>query len=272
MKQSDSNEIKEWLERPLCRRYGAAVFSCTGPFTPSVIAGQPQAICWALGSLINGESEVLGAWLDQDATTAAMPSVFGELQARGAEFIRFGVGDLAGAEASFKRTYRHGEIVDSVEQALESVTARVPLRHRQDVSVHLRAAADAETVERGRSELAKFQGSSLGEKYPDVVQLWSDALARFEPIFSLNEQLRGLVRLADRTAADVRGRLNRAILRHGPFSDSGAALDFVALSLARAEQRLDRERAIAKAARESGKRALRGSAGLAEAVGVPALA
>ncbi|MFG6432876.1 transposase [Pelomonas parva] len=261
-----------WLSRPLCRRYIAAVFSSTDQLRLIANADGPQVICWALGSLINGESEVLGAWLSKDGTFSPRSSVFGELKARGAEFIRLGVGNLAGEDASFKLAYCHGEIVDSVEQALEAVAARVPPRHRQEMLRCFRAAAEAETLELGRSELARFQGSGLGEKYPDVVQLWGDALARFEPIFSLNEQLRGLVRLADRTAADVRGRLNRAILQHGPFSDSGAALDFVALSLARAEQRLDRERGNAEAARGVGRRASGAGLSMSDAVGVPTLA
>ena len=261
-----------WVHRPLCRRYAAAVFSCTGKLDLTANAGQPQAICWALGSLINGEGEVLGAWLNQDTTATAMPAVFGELQARGAEFIRFGVGDFRGAEASFKRTYRHGEIVVSVEQAIESIAAQVPPRHRLDVSNQLRAAAEAESLEAALSELGRFQASSLGERYPEVVRHWGDALARFEPIYSLDEQLRGLIRLADRTAADVRGRLSRAILRHGPFSDSGAALDFVAISLVRAEQRLDRERAAAVAARKAGSKTSRRAVPMAGAVGVPTLA
>lgn len=267
----DTSSIRYWLDRPLCRRYVTAVFG-TSSVQLQDGSDRHRSVCWALGSLIGGELEVLGTWQIQIATTVPTPSVFGELQVRGAEFIRFGVGDFGGAESAFKETYRNGELIDSVEQLLESVVARVPRRHRLEVSNGLRAAAEAESLEAGRSELAGFQASRLGERYPEVVQRWREALARFEPIYSLNAQLRGLIRSADRTAADVRGRLARAIHRHGPFTDSAAALAFVAVTLARAEQRLDRERAAVVAAREAGVAASRRAAPKSGAAGVPALA
>lgn len=266
----DTNYSSGWLERPLCRRYVAVVFSETSPLNLRASRGDPEAICWAFGSLINGECEPLGAWLIRGTLASAMPSVCGALQSRGAEFIRFGVGDFAGTPA-FSQTYRHGEFVDSVESAISALAARVRRRHRPQLSTFLRTTAEADRLELAWSEWAKFQGSGLGERYPDVVQLWKDALARFEPIYDLNEQLRGLVRLADRTAAEVRGRLARAILRNGPFTDSAAALDFVALALVREEQRLDRDRATAAASRQACSTTPR-AVSMAGALGVPTLA
>jgi transposase-like protein len=115
------------------------------------------------------------------------------------------------------------------------------------VCLALRQQAEACTLEQARSELASFQLSPLGERYPSVVQLWGEALARFEPLFALPEPVRQLVRSADRTAMEVHERLTRAIHRHGPFSDSAAALDFVEDALLRAERSLDRQWAAAMA-------------------------
>lgn len=242
--------VEKWLVRPLCRRYVAVVLSTSLiPFRGST--GRPRAVRWALGSLIDGEVEVLGAWPTESESGPAPELMFGELQARGAEFIRFGVGHLVGVEDEFTRLFGHGDVVASIECELESVLASVPPRYRLEVSRHLRAAADAATQEAGLSQLAEFQGSRLGERYPEVVRHWSDALAGFEPIYRLHPRLRGLVRSADRTAADMRERLTRAILRHGPFVDSDAALAFVADTLLRTEQRLDRARAAALAARQA---------------------
>jgi transposase-like protein len=244
----DIHSTDSWLTRPLCRRYVVAVFS----FSTTRLKAEPaslQPVCWAMGSLINGEVEVLGAWLMHDVGLAPTAAAFGELHARGAEFVRVGVGLPPAAEQPFKNVYRLGDRVDSVAQLLEAAVAIVPRRHRMEVSAQLRSVAEAETLERARSELAKFQGTTLGESYPAVVQLWSEALAGFTPIFALSEQLRVLIRSTDQKAAQVRGQMTRAISRHGPFTDSGAALDFVVASLARTEQRWDRERAAARAAR-----------------------
>jgi transposase-like protein len=134
----------------------------------------------------------------------------------------------------------------------------------------LREVVNAENVETARSTLSEFQGSSLGERYPDVVRLCGEALAGFTPIFSLSNQLRVLIRSTDQKAAQVRSQLTQAISRHGPFTDTAAALDFVAVSLARTEQRWDRERAAARAAR--GARTPHGIAHRSGTLGVATLA
>jgi len=201
-----------------------------------------------------------------------MPSVFGNLYLRGAEFIRFGVGDFAGAEAAFCQTFRHSEVVPSVEQALASVAALVPPRHRGAVRDALRAAADAADGQGALALLAEFQGSALGERYPAAVARWGEALARFEPIFGLHPQHRGLIRQADQTAMAVQERLDRAIKRHGPFDDSGSALEFVSAQLLRIEQRTDREREAALDALEAASLAARAASGrVGGAVAVPPL-
>jgi len=237
-----------WLARPLCHRYAAAVFS---RIQLRGSTAKSQAVCWVVGSSIDGEAEVLGAWSAVPGPWVASEMIFSALQARGTEFIRFCIGNPTGMGHQFTGAFERSEFVASVEQVLQSIQSQVPPRDRLEVSRHLRPAADAENLEAARSELAKFQASRLGERYPEVVQHWSDALAGFVPIYGLHPQLRELVRSADRTAAEVRERLTRAILRHGPFVDADAALDFVAGTLLRTEQSLDRERARALAARHA---------------------
>lgn len=246
MEQIDVGQKSTWLTRPLCRRYAVGSFSAS----TAEAGGRTLKIRWALGSLVNRESEVLGAWIDQDAPTSSLPALFRELHDRGAERIRWGLGDFDGFQAAaFYQTFKGAQVVESIEQTLEAVVARVSARHRLAMTCCLRAIADSDDLETARSKLGEIQGASLGERYPEVVQLWREALAGFVPIFSLNEQLRGLIRSTDQKAAEARGQLRRSISRHGPFTDAAAALEFVAVSLDRTEQRWDRERAMARAER-----------------------
>lgn len=264
--------ITNWLTKPLCRRYVAVLFS-SNPATGSWgEGGESGGIVWAIGTLTSGDSEILGVWRAHADTRLAMASVFGDVHERGAEFIRFGIGDLVGVRSEFKQIYKTAELFGSVEQALEQVGALLPPRHRLDVLSCLRDAAEAESLEAGRSVLARFQGSVLGRRYPRVVRRWDEALESFASAYSLDAQLRGIVRLADRTAADVRGRLQRAILRHGRFTDSAAELNFVAATLARVEQQMDRDRAIARPVRQAESMISRGALRARAGVGVPTLA
>jgi hypothetical protein len=72
---------------------------------------------------------------------------------------------------------------------------------------------------------------------------WRALVARWAPVFALPVAQRRLVLAVDRLAADSHKALFRAIARHGPFTDSAAALGFIASALQRSERRLDRKRA-----------------------------
>lgn len=158
------------------------------------------------------------------------------------------------------------------EHAIKSLAARACSRERIALTSCLRAVAEADHLHVANSHMGRLQASSFGERYPEVVQRLREALAATEPNYALNSQLRAHIRSADRTAAEVRGCLARAILRHGPFTDSAAALDFVATFLARAERRLDRKRAAAVAARQVGSTIAQRVSTIPGSLSVPTLA
>jgi putative transposase len=82
-----------------------------------------------------------------------------------------------------------------------------------------------------------------GERYSQLVAQWRALVSQWAPFFALPALQRSLVLAGDRMAAQLHKGLVRAIVRHGPFIDSAAALRFVAVVLHRAGHRLDRERA-----------------------------
>jgi hypothetical protein len=99
------------------------------------------------------------------------------------------------------------------------------------------------------------EAGPLGERYAPLVAQWRALMSRWAPVFELPVAQRRLVLAGDRLAADLHKGLVRAIARHGPFTDSAAALGFVARALQRVERRLDRKPAACRAA--VGRRARR---------------
>jgi transposase-like protein len=156
---------------------------------------------------------------------------------------------------------------------LTCVLGPVAPRYRKSLADGLRAAAQADCEEAARAAFDKLLLTGVGERYPKVVALWEEALARSGTVARLSEPMQSLVRSADRTAAEVSGRLAREIKRHGHFDDPDAALDFVSGALLRAERRLDRARDEALAVRDDASLATRGGRSKStDAVGVPTLA
>lgn len=151
-----------WLSRPLCRRYAAGFFSHAPVTVTHGGAPEMRLIHWAIGSLQDGESEILGAWFEQ----AVMAD---DLKARGVE----GFG--------YQLEWGH-------EEAKQSALAACPSM------------------------------SLCGQ-------------------------------IADRCQA----ALDRALARHGYFSDQAAVLDFIASTLMRVERRLERSGYLAAATGRFGR-------------------
>lgn len=262
----------DWTRRPLGRRYATAVFCKSQPSGAGGVHATSQAIWWGLGTFSDGEPEFLGAWKTVDEKSGLPPGVFGDLRGRGVLSIRFCIGNIGWADAEFGQAIQHAAVIPSAADLLALSTDIAKPRHRLSVQDQLRSIAELENLAVARAEFAKFQGSNLGERYPEIVRQWNEALARFDPLYALQAPMRELVRSADRTAADLNARLNRAIKRHGPFADSTAALDFVVVWLDKAERDLCGRRTAIRALDTAAPSPQRGFLPAADAVGVPTLA
>jgi len=241
MKISDvAVETQRWLRQPLCRRYAVVVFSTISKVSIKTDPDVSRTISWALGTLLNGDREVLGVWYS-DAGSALPPTVFGELYHRGAEYITCGLGDLAGVRDAFKAVYPRGVLLPSVEQLLAAALVLVKPRHRSVLASLLRANM-ADPADEPRTVLpSETSNADCRARYPELLKQWDEAIAGFRPLFALPELYGHLARSVDRTAMEVQQRLMRAIQRHGPFADAMEAFDFVAGALQRADRRLYRE-------------------------------
>lgn len=250
MKYLDAHAAAErWLRRPLCRRYAVVVFGVLSKLELKTDPAVDRTICWAFGTLLNGDSEILGAW-HSDTDAAVPPEVFGQLYHRGVEFVRCGLGDLAGVESAFKAAFRNSATFPSLEQTLAASLADVKPRHRSAMSRLLRAAVGDPMDAGPMVSSPDISSAELRERYPKLTRQWSEAAATFRQLFELPEPYRRLVRSVDRAAAELQGRLERSIHRHGPFVDSDEAFDFVVAGLRRADLQLDREARAAQHARD----------------------
>jgi transposase-like protein len=236
-----------WTRRPLCRRYATAVIRRSLFVPDSAVHGSSPSIWWALGTLNDGGTEFLGAWINLNEYSGLPPDVFGQLCERGVLSIRFCIGNLGDAERVFRETLRHAAVMPSLQELLATADATAKPRHRVKVAQMLRAVDELEDVQAARAKFGEFQGSELGERYPEIVHQWDEALSRSESFYALDAPLRELVRSADQMAADVSECLRRAIKRHGQVTDYTAALDFVVACLDKVERGLDRDRAAALA-------------------------
>lgn len=232
--------LEIWPGRPLCRRYAVVVFG-TAQLKRATGALVPRTFWWALGTLINGDREILGVWNSNEE--GAIPSdVFGCLYDRGVEYITYSMGDLAASRPAFLGAYPRAVLLPSVEQSLVAAVASVSRTDRFGMSGLLRAAAADPADGPAMVSSSGIASADLRERYPKLMRQWDEAVAVFQPLFALPEPYRQLVRSVDRTAIEVQERLMRVIRRHGPFVNDDEAFEFVADALQRADRQLHRER------------------------------
>lgn len=262
--------MKYWLRRPLCKRYAVVAFSAGSRLQLTGSAMSRRTICWALGTLINGDREILGAWnLNEQGAIPA--EVFGRLYDRGIEYITYVSGDLA-ASPAFAAVYPRAHHLPSIEQSLAAALASVRPAYRPAMSSLLRTAV-AEPAEPATVAPPGISTASCRERYPKILERWDEAVAAFQPLLALPEPYRQLVRSVDQAAIEVQERLMRAIHRHGPFVDAGEAFEFVAAALQRADRQLYRELEERRRARDKGvPRTGRIAPSSVRALGTPTLA
>lgn len=234
----------------LCCRYLAVYFARFPIPWHCTDRDAAKAAVWALGVHSDGESEVLGTWIQPDACSASRAAMFADLEARGVESVRFLVSHIpvSGVGGPLPVTSFGATDLPSIEQSLLVTLAEVAPRHRSAIASALRAVVAAGRGEAVGDAMAAFELGPWGEQYPQLVAQWRLVLAQWMPVFALPAPQRRVVLAGVRMAVELNESLVRAIARHGPFADSAAALAFVADRLQRAERRLDRQRAFVAAA------------------------
>lgn len=198
----------------------------------------------ALGVHSDGEREVLGVWLASETDSLAWRSAYADLEIRGVERLRFAICREAARAANRSSPAPLGAIeLPHVERSIATILAQVDPCYRGTITDAFRAVLLAGRGKAVDAAMAAVEAGPLGEGYAPLVLQWRALVSRWAPVFALPVAQRRLVLAVDRLATDSHKGLFRAIARHGPFTDSAAALGFIASALQRAERRLDRKRA-----------------------------
>ncbi len=153
--------MHDWSERPLCRRYATV-------FLDRVQVGQltcpnqdPIAMGWALGTLSDGQAEILGWWKHSESVPVEWLAVGAKLAARGAERIGVVVDDsdvLCGLDAfGVPKALAQSRLADGGSSA----SSLPPHMHRQVARargtakrIHIALCRAVQRRRKGEGELA----------------------------------------------------------------------------------------------------------------------
>lgn len=236
---------RPWPGQLLCRRYIAVYFNQVT--AALVVKQEPPAVQhWAFGLFTDGESEVLGTWLQGALDPVPWPGQFDDLKERGVERVTFALsGDLMGFREGLRARFPGALGLPSFVQLIDRSVAAVALRHQASVDDGLRRIMHAGSIPEASAALTEFESSRWGAHYPKLILDWRLALEQGWVLWTLPPALRRAVLSGDGAAAALNRSLRKAVARHGCFADVDEAHAFVVAALARAERRLEASRASA---------------------------
>jgi transposase-like protein len=226
----------------LCRRYFVASFvDVSVQVREGADAARAHVLRCGLGSLEDGEYEVLGAWPAPDSFQKLSQTVLEDLRFRGVEKVRFFVcDDPAEVRADARTAYPGTTVLPSIGHLLAQSLASVAPRDRRALADAIGAVAAAGNAEAARDALHALAIGGLGASYPAVVGRWHAALDELGgPLYALAPRLRRSLVMGDGIVQKLHQSLMRAVARHGSFADREAATAFLAEALERAQRRLD---------------------------------
>ena len=231
-----------WDGHALCSRYAALLF--TTERVP-VYRQSKQAVAsvrWALGSLADGQDEVLHVWPQVEAGATDWHDIFEDLRVRGVEQARFLVNNepdwlrVPSSKLSSSATVLAlmGQVM---RQGLEGVSAR-DLSAAGEMLESLRTSCTADAA---RSAVARLRAAPFGAKFQAKVERWEAAVGQSEPFFALAPRLQRFMLAADSVVGRLSRVSRRALTAHGPFVDADSAASFLLEVLGRAERDLARK-------------------------------
>ena len=78
---------RDWLRRPLCRRYALGIFDVAIVRAREAKGLRDCSVPWAFGWLADGQCEPLGAWIEPETASEGAFRMLGDLKGRGVERI-----------------------------------------------------------------------------------------------------------------------------------------------------------------------------------------
>jgi transposase-like protein len=226
-------------ELPLCSTYLSVQIEALLVHVREPGSTQELSVHWGLGTLADGQLDILGVWLELGAGEMLWDTVFGDLQVRGVETMRFVSGiDPAVIGAGLFASYPRTVALTSIGRFVRRIEADLIETDRVAADCVLSALRAAGTVQEARSVLADLAASPIGGKYPSAVARWEAALEQLALFYALTPRLRRLIRRAEDAAHHLDQRLRQALDGRICFNDGEAAVSFVAETLIRAESDL----------------------------------
>jgi putative transposase len=224
-------EVTAWQARPLEPMYPVVFFDALRVKVREDAVVRNKAIYLALGVLPDGTRDILGLWIEGSEGAKFWMKVFNDLKTRGVADILIavtdglkGMGEALGAV--FPATTLQTCIVHLIRNSLDYAS----WKERKALAAAIKPIYSAPSAEAAEAELAAFERSPWGQKFPTVAAAWRRAWDRVIPFFAFPSAVRRVIYTTN-AIESINARLRKIIKTRGHFPSDEAATKLIWLAL-----------------------------------------
>lgn len=224
-------EVTAWQARPLEPMYPVVFFDALRVKIREEAVVRNKAIYLALGILPDGSRDILGLWIENTEGAKFWLKVFNDLKTRGVADILIAVTDgLKGIGEALGTVFPATTLQTCIVHLIRNSLDYASWKDRKGLAAALRPVYTAPSAEAAEAELAAFERSRWGEKFPTVAASWRRAWARVIPFFAYPPAVRRLIYTTN-AIESLHSQLRKIIKTRGHFPSDEAATKLIWLAL-----------------------------------------
>lgn len=230
-------KVKQWQSRPLDPIY-TIVWLDAMYYKVKDDSRQMTTRCLynILGVTLEGQKQVLGAYISESEGAKFWLSVLSDLQQRGLQDIFIAsIDNLSGFEDAIKAIYPLCEVQSCIVHQMRNTYKYVATKDSRTVAKELKSVYGAPNKVAAELELDKFE-EKWKSKYPAVIRSWRNNWDKLSTFFKYPEDLRKLIYTTN-TIEGYHRQIRKVTKTKGGFTSDMALLKLVYLASDRIEEK-----------------------------------
>src|SRR4051794_1463799 len=235
-------EVKAWQSRPLDEIYPIIFMDAIVVRVRDGHQVRNKAAHIADGVDLDGVKHVLGIWVQPTEGAKFWAGVCAELRNRGVRDVLIVCCDgLTGFPEAIEATWPQATVQTCTVHLIRAAMRFISYADRKKVAAALRPIYTAPTAVVAEIELAAFENSELGHRYPAAVATWRNAWERFIPFLEFPPELRRIIYTTN-AIESLNYQLRKIIKNRGQFPSDDAVVKLLWLAIQDVEDKRARER------------------------------
>ncbi len=225
------SEVTAWQSRPLETMYPVVFFDALRVKIREDALVRSKAVYLALGILPDGSKDILGLWIENTEGAKFWMKVFNDLKTRGCNDILIAVTDgLKGMPEALGSVFPATTLQTCIVHLIRNSLDYASWKDRKALAAAIKPIYTAPSAEAAQAELAAFEGSPWGSKFPTVAAAWRRAWDKVIPFFAFPPEVRRVIYTTN-AIESVNARLRKIIKTRGHFPSDDAATKLIWLAL-----------------------------------------